>query len=288
MRGDSQARLVEGEDGRFYVAKLAGNPQGNRTLVNEWIVQSIMTVLGISTPPLRLLRLPDRLRDETLCFEVSDKKMPVEGEWHLGSLCPINPETKAIFDFLPQRFLKSVSNLDDFAKVFVLDRWLYQLDQRQAIFVRERGTQRGQLTFRAYFVDHGMAFAGSAWDLREAIGHGLYADRNVYSLINMSDVCNETASQIERLTEKEVFSPLATLPECWLSAGEKSELNGLLGKLFTSRSRLRRLVTRQLASVSSNKGVTSINRECFSVNTMRKGMGAARCPGAPTIPAYGA
>ncbi len=56
VRGGSQARLVEGDDGRCYIAKFLNNPQGNRTLVNEWVAQSIMTTLGISTPPLCLLK----------------------------------------------------------------------------------------------------------------------------------------------------------------------------------------------------------------------------------------
>jgi len=287
MRGGSQARLVEGEDGRFYVAKFTGNPQGNRTLVNEWITQPIMTVLGISTPPVRLLRLPDSLRDETLSFEVNNKKMRVEGEWHLGSLCPVNPETKIIFDFLPQRFLNNVSNLDDFAKVFVLDRWLYQLDQRQAIFVQERSSQPGQRRFRAYFVDHGMAFAGSAWDLREASGHGLYRDRNVYSLVDMSDVCNQTVSQIESLTEKEVFSPLKTLPESWLSPGSKSKLTRLLKKLLANRSGLRRLVASQLDSIAGRKHVSSITGERFAEDITRKRMGMATDSGTRTVACYG-
>src|SRR5690242_1767336 len=68
LRGGSQARLVEGEDGRFYACKFAGNPQGNRTLVNEWVTQSILALLDISTPSLCVLKLPDRLRGETLYF----------------------------------------------------------------------------------------------------------------------------------------------------------------------------------------------------------------------------
>jgi hypothetical protein len=115
MRGGTQARLVEGADGRFYVAKFAGNPQGNRTLINEWITQFILSHLGISTPPLRILRLPEQLRNEDLYFSVGNRRIPVEGEWHLGSLCPVNPETHVIFDFLPVKFLQNVSNLDDFA-----------------------------------------------------------------------------------------------------------------------------------------------------------------------------
>jgi hypothetical protein len=50
----------------------------------------------------------------------------------LGSECPVNPENTAIFDFLPAKLLPQVVNLPDFAKAFVLDKWPYQTDRRQA------------------------------------------------------------------------------------------------------------------------------------------------------------
>src|SRR3954470_380979 len=57
MRGNSQAHLVEGSDGHFYVAKFMGNPQGTRTLINEWFTHQLFRQFGISTPSLRVLRL---------------------------------------------------------------------------------------------------------------------------------------------------------------------------------------------------------------------------------------
>jgi hypothetical protein len=98
VKGGSQARLHEGEDGRCcYIAKFAGNPQGDRILVNEWVAQSIIKLLGISTPPLCLLRLPDSLLDDSLYFDIGNKRVPVQGDWHLGSLCLVDPQTKTLF-----------------------------------------------------------------------------------------------------------------------------------------------------------------------------------------------
>jgi hypothetical protein len=237
-----------------------------------------MSYLSISTSPLRILRLPDNLRTEELSFEIGDNNIPVDGEWHLGSLCPVNPQTKVIFDFLPRRLLEKVSNLNDFARVFVVDRWLFQLDQRQAVFVRERRSGAGQIRFRAHFIDHGMAFAGSAWELREATGHGLYMDRGVYSLVNMPQICEETVSQIERLSKKQLFSPLATIPKGWLSSDDREELNRLLENLYKNTSRLRRIVASQLASLSPNAGA----------GLDKKGMGCVGRPATPASAAYGA
>jgi hypothetical protein len=261
---------VEGEDGRFYVCKFVDNPQGNRSLVNEWMAQSLMSMLGISTPPLRVLSLPETLRDEALCFEVGNKRVPIKGKLHLGSLCPVNPEIKTIFDFLPASFLKKVSNLDDFARVFVADRWLYQLDQRQAVFARDRAPGTGEITMQAHFIDHGMTFGGSSWQLRETVGHGLYMDREVYRMIDMGTICNETVSQIESLGQQQILSCLKTLPECWLSAGDADELPRLLTNLHRGRLRLRHSVKNQLVAM----GITSGQHDALGM--MRKGMGSAQ------------
>jgi hypothetical protein len=272
---------VEGEDGRFYVCKFAGNPLGNRTLVNEWVTQSILALLEISTPSLCVLKLPDCLRDETLYFEVGNKRVPVEGQWHLGSLCPVNPEKKPIFDFLPEKLLRNVSNLDDFGKAFVADRWLYQSDRRQAIFVRDRTLAVGETRMKAYFIDNGMAFDGSSWQLREAVGHGLYMDRTVYGLVDMPAICDQTVSQIESFSERQLFWSLATLPECWLSADDKDELKRLLMDLHKKRLRLRRAVTSQIASMGIRR---IVNRE---LEIRRKGMGSVPYHAAARNAGYG-
>jgi hypothetical protein len=174
MAGASQAHLVEAEDGCLFVAKFAGNPQGNRTLINEWITGRLMNQIGICTPAICILHLPERLYcGGGLFFETGDKRMLVAETLHLGSQRPANPEQTAIFDFLPDKLLPQVVNLADFAKAFVLDRWLYQTDTRQAVFVRDQKTA-SVLGFRAYLIDHGMSFAGSQWELADAPIFGLW------------------------------------------------------------------------------------------------------------------
>jgi len=277
VRGGSQAHLVEGEDGRYYIAKFAGNPQGNRTLVNEWVAQSIVKLLGISTPPLCLLRLPDSLRDEMLYFEVGNKRVPVRGHWHLGSLCPVDPQTKTLFDFLPERFLRNITNLDDFARIAVADQWLHQTDKRQAVFVREHVPEASPVRMRAYFIDHGRAFDGSFWKLRETSGHGCYMDRTIYALIDMPNICSETVSHIESISEREILSSVTTLPESWLSAGDSDALNRLLMKLHKNRLRLRRVVTSHLVPLGMPTGLPRNGGCCNNgLEDIRKGMSSVQ------------
>src|SRR5579885_1002770 len=152
MRGGSQAYLVEGDDGRYYVAKFAKNPQGNRTLVNECIASRLFQQFGISTPPIRLLHLSRTVQQAaSLHFSIGKKNVAVSSGIHFGSQCPVNPNTTAIYDFLPRNLLANVENLEDFSKAFVLDKLLGNTDTRQAIFVRS-SSRNGKATFRAWLI----------------------------------------------------------------------------------------------------------------------------------------
>ena len=240
MRGGSQSCLVEDERGRFLVAKLNGNPQGSRTLINECIGNSLMTKLGISTPRLFLLRLPAELRSNPeLSFMVGrDTWSPHEG-LHLGSECPINPNEEAIFDFLPSTLLPTGGNITEFGSALVLDKWLNQTDRRQAIFVRDRQSKHS--LFRAYFIDNGFAFSGSEWRLddRETkpVMHSQLA-----TLFDLNRVFEETIEKIESITQHELVATLKQIPDCWFSKWDRDELDKLLLALFRRRARLRELM----------------------------------------------
>jgi hypothetical protein len=67
MRGGSQAHLVKGSDGYTYVAKFAGNPQGDRALINEWIAYRLFQRVEASVPHMRLLRLSKNVIGEAVC-----------------------------------------------------------------------------------------------------------------------------------------------------------------------------------------------------------------------------
>ncbi len=117
MYGGSQAQLVKGNDGNFYATEFLGNPQGNRTLINEWIACRLLSDMGIiSMPSLRILELPSTLLPHAdLYFLVGSKRIPPQGVLHLGSQCPVDPEKTAIFDFLPDKLLPTACNLAEFA-----------------------------------------------------------------------------------------------------------------------------------------------------------------------------
>jgi hypothetical protein len=251
MRGGSQPFLVEGEDDQFYIAKFGGNPQGNRTLINEWIAHRLFLQLGTSTPPLRVLRLTHETKQtERLYFQIGAHHVPVESPFHLGSRCPVDPTTRAIYDFLPRRLLFSVVNLADFGTAFVLDRWLGQTDSRQAIFVRQRASSKS-LELRLYLIDHGLSFSGPHWEIPDSPLYGLYMDRSVYSIVDMKAVCQKSLSRIHTLTESDLYAAAHDIPSCWFSEGDYDMLAKLFALLERRRNRLQSIVSRHLETLEA-------------------------------------
>jgi hypothetical protein len=254
LRGGSQAHLVKGSDGHTYVAKFAGNPQGNRTLINECIAYSLFKRVGISVPPMRLLRLSrDVINKASLHFQAGSHRVPVLPGLHLGSRCPADPATTAIFDFLPRKLLHNVVNVDDFAKAFLIDKLLGQTDSRQCIFLRERGHGKDHLAFRAYMIDHGGAFAGTKWAFEDSPLHGLSFDRSVYSLIDMHCVCQQALKIIREVSEAQLYASAADIPMEWFADENHDSLERLLSEVVGRIARIDSLLWWQL-DVLMSKG----------------------------------
>src|SRR3954447_7160177 len=119
MRGGSQAYLIQGSDRKFYVAKFVANPQGTRTLINEWISTQILKRFGITAPDQVVVRLEHSTKyaGSALTFKIGGREIPISPGLHLGSLCPVDPEKQAIYDFLPTNLIHKTANLDEFAKM---------------------------------------------------------------------------------------------------------------------------------------------------------------------------
>ena len=251
MRGGSQAFLVKGQDGLFYVAKFTGNPQGTRTLINEWFTYQVFRQLGISTPPLRVLRLTRAVQaiSENLAFLLRNSRSAVEPGLHLGSQCPVNPETTAIFDFLPRRVLSQVAHPEDFAKALVLDLFLGQSDARQAIFVRERSGSAA-LSLRAYLIDHGCALGGNLWQFSDDQHSRLYFDKTIYTLFDLSAECEQTLHLVSALTTEQLYQLGTGVPPVWFSQNDKGDWTQLLGQLCARKNQLPGMLNACLQSLS--------------------------------------
>jgi hypothetical protein len=252
MRGESQAQLVEGSDGRFYVAKFNGNPQGNRTLVNEIIAHHLLCAFDVSTPPLCILHLPEK-QDfrEDAHFTIGARRIPVQSGNHFGSMCPVDPSKVAIFDFMPERLLDRVGNIEEFATIFVLDQWLYNTARRQAIFFRDCRLP-AQTPYRACFIDHGMIFGGSMWHFGDAARHCLAFPRSIYSKLDMSELTRPIIDRIEGLLKNTIMALGDRIPREWFADGDTGRLASILDQLEGRRTTLRSLISEHLNAISSS------------------------------------
>ncbi len=249
MRGGAQSLLVRDGSGNAYVAKCVGNPQGTRTLINEWIVSRLLKYLRVSTPEIHAVRIERGIPgDHLLEFEMGNRKVPIAPGVHLASRCPVDPEQKAIFDFLPRRLLQTVVNLPDLLLAFAFDKWVNQTDSRQAIFIRERSSQT-TASFRAYLIDHGQSFGGSRWEFCDGVLNGLYHDRAIYDRPEAVSQCHGAVDRIKELPESSFFSIEREIPGEWLQAGDSEEMTRLLELLCGRRTKLHDTIDRALQQV---------------------------------------
>ncbi len=249
MRGGAQSLLVRDGAGNAYIAKCVGNPQGTRTLINEWIVSRLLKYLRVSTPEVQALKIERGIPgDDLLEFKMGNQKVPIAPGVHFGSRCPVDPEQKAIFDFLPRRLLHKVVNLPDLLLAFAFDKWVNQTDSRQAIFIRERSSQ-STASFRTYLIDHGQSFGGSRWEFRAGALNGLYHDRAIYYSPEANEECHRAVDRINELPESSLFSIEREIPGDWLEGGDGEEMTRLLELLCGRRTKLHDTIDRALQQV---------------------------------------
>ena len=261
MRGGSQALLVRDHAGNAYVAKCVGNPQGTRTLINEWIVSRLLKHLRVSTPGVHALNIQAGIPGENLLeFEMGNRKVPIRPGIHLGSPCPVDPERKAIFDFLPRRMLDKVVNLPDLLLSFAFDKWVNQIDKRQAIFIRELSTS-SNLKFRVYLIDHGLSFGGSRWEMSDGVLNGLYHDRSIYDNPDLETECHAGVDRIQRLPEEALLSVEREIPPEWLESGDRAAVTRLLEILCERRIKLHEIVERALRDLYAAGALVPKSRE---------------------------
>ncbi|MBA3975215.1 MAG: hypothetical protein C0504_13495 [Candidatus Solibacter sp.] len=254
MRGGAQAHLLATDDlpkPPFFVTKFVGNPQHNRILVNEWIAGRLLAHLQIAAPDLEIVNVPGSfLRDcGEVHFQFGCGRKPVEPGWHLGSRFPGNPDTDAVYDFLPDSLLPQVHNVADFRGALVFDKWVSNSDARQAIFFRRRirdwidssdaGPQ--QKGFIAQMIDNGYAFDGPHWEFADSPLQGVYMRPGVYAGVRTLDDFQPWLDWVRHFPQSVVDAAYRDLPRRWLD-GNEAGLEQLLDRLIARRVRVADLI----------------------------------------------
>jgi hypothetical protein len=250
LRGGAQAHLIEGADGNYYAVKFVENPQHRRILVNELIASVFLEFLEITAPKAAIISVDAGFLEEfpEVGIQLGQTRQPVSVGWHFGSRYPADPERVAVYDFLPDRLLRSLANFAHFAGVLAFDKWMGNCDARQSIFVRAQvrqyvaGAQSLEKKFVALMIDHGYLFNGPQWSFTDSPLMGLYHRPSVYELIRSWEDFEPWLSRIENFPESVVEKAFRSVPTAWLKE-DSDELERLLTVLLRRCKKVRALLT---------------------------------------------
>jgi hypothetical protein len=242
MRGGSQSQFMRASDGNYYITKFQGNPQHTRVLANEFLASRLGLYLGLPMPDVAVLYVSDWLIENTpeLRFDVAGLPTPCRSGLQLGSRYVADPENDMVFDYLPESLmLHKTRNLQDFARVLVLDKWAGNADGRQVVFTKPATARKYSVTF----IDQGYCFNCSDWNFPDSPLRGVYARNAPYQQVTGWESFEPVLSRAEQMDRTELRALTEGMPEEWWSRyGSQDDLSRLIETLYQRRSSIRSLI----------------------------------------------
>jgi hypothetical protein len=241
LRGGSQSQLLRASDGLYYVTKFQNNPQHVRVLANEMLATRLGAILGLPVPSVASIEVCGWLIEHTddLRMDVAGLRTAFKAGLHLGSAYAADPIEGQLFDYLPEGLLQQVTNLKDFARVIVLDKWTCNADGRQAVFGRQ--AKRGA-RYKATFIDQGYCFNAGEWNFPDSPLRGVYARNCVYNHVKGWDAFEPALTCAEEMNIDQIWRIAAEIPQEWYEF-DTTGLNRLVEDLYSRRSAIRALIT---------------------------------------------
>jgi hypothetical protein len=240
MRGQSQAHLMRCSDDKLYVVKFQNNPQHSRVLANEMLAARLARLVGLPVPePVRVnvsrllvKRTPD------LSIQTGSSTIPCESGLQFGSRYVVNPLESQVFDFMPLALLECVQNVETFAGILALDKWICNSDRRQAVFSR----LKRRCTYAVAFIDQGNCFNGGAWAFSDAPLRGAYPESEVYAGVVGWESFEPWLSRIENMSRSTISAAAEDIPQNWYD-GDWHALDLLVRNLADRCTKIRDLLT---------------------------------------------
>lgn len=240
LRGGAQSHLLRASDGNCYVTKFQNNPQHIRVLANEMLATRLGLLLGLPMPRAEVIEVSDwliehsaELRLQLACVQLRPKSGKQFGSLYVGQHSP-----GLTFDYLPNEMLKNVTNLADFARVLVLDKWTSNSDGRQAVFSRDTVRSR---RYTATFIDQGYCFNANDWTFPDFPMRGVYARNEVYEGVTGWESFEPALSRAECMDPQIIWQCAAEIPEEWYE-GDRASLEQLVEGLSKRREIIRTLI----------------------------------------------
>ncbi len=242
MRGGSQSHLLRCSDNRYYIVKFQGNPQGTRTLANEFLGTLLATRLGLPTTEIAICYVDEqliRLTDE-MYVETETSRVPCQPGLQFASRFPVDPHRVTVLDFLPDMLLMRLKNLRDFLGMLVFDKWTCNTDPRQNVFFRREVGRR----YETVMIDQGNCFNGCEWSFPDDPRKGLcwVFPRLVYrQVFGMSDFEPWLAKLETEINETVLTNIAEDIPPEWYESDPIS-LRHLLEQLDLRRNKVAELL----------------------------------------------
>jgi hypothetical protein len=240
LRGGSQAQLLRATDDRYYVTKFQNNPQHVRVLANEMLATRLGELLGLPVPSVASIEVCGWLIEHTddLRMDMAGLRTAFKAGLHLGSAYVADPIEGQLFDYLPEGLLQQVTNIKDFARAIVLDKWTCNADGRQAVFSQTKRRAR----YKATFIDQGYCFNAGEWNFPDSPLRGVYARNCVYNHVTGWDAFEPALTRAEEMKIDDIWRIAAEIPAEWYEF-DTAGLNRLVEGLHTRRSAIRALIT---------------------------------------------
>ena len=239
MRGGAQGHLMMGADGHAYVVKFQNNPQHARVLANELFATRLAAAAGLATPQAELVEVSRWLIENTPELEIDFGKRRERcrpglhfGSRFVGGLMPGH-----VVDYLPGEQLAEVKNVAEFAGILALDKWTGNANGRQAVFARKSRERR----YQAIFIDFGFCFHAGEWRFEDIPLRGVYYRNDVYRAVTGWPSFEPWLTRFETMPADTVWKAAADIPPEWYG-GDLADMEALVEKLLTRRSRIRDLI----------------------------------------------
>jgi hypothetical protein len=144
-----------------------------------------------------------------------------------------------VYDYLPDQDLEKVTNLADFPRVLVLDKWTASCDGRQVVFTPDPIFND---RYVATFVDQGSCLNAGEWNLSDAPLRGAYSRNCVYNIVTGWDAFEPALSRAEEMSLDEIWHVARQIPEEWYEH-DLEGLSRITEALYRRRSKIRGLIT---------------------------------------------
>jgi hypothetical protein len=197
--------------------------------------------LGLPMPRVEVIDVSDRLieNSDDLRMELRGASIPCSSGRQLASLYAGDMTEASIREDLPDAAFQDVVNIQDFARVLVLDKWTCNSDGRQAIFKHEASRSR---RYTAVFIDQGFCFNAGEWNFPDAPLRGAYARQRVYENVTAWESFEPALTRVEQMDPDELWRYAAQVPEEWYEY-DASGMKRLIETLYRRRLRIRDLIS---------------------------------------------